>query len=80
MGSGDLSELLENPWIFRSSLSSPGEVGESFVVPTSRNEPSRGFLDEREQEDHETGGDDLESDGDSPRSRAAFHGGYGDSV
>ena len=81
VGSGDLSELLENSGILGRTFPSPGEVGESLVVSSlrrekreeersasgkrrvskdfithSRYEPTRRFLDEGEEEDHETRG------------------------
>lgn len=55
MGTGDLSELLEDARVLGRALPGPSEVGERFLISALGDEPSRGFFNEGEKEDHETG-------------------------
>lgn len=64
--SGDFSVFELNRLVGDRKLSDPSEVGKCSFVLVLGGEPSRGFFEDRQEHDHNTNGDELESDGNSP--------------
>lgn len=70
--SGDFSVFELNRLVGDGKLSNPSEVGKRSFVLVLGCEPSRGFFEERQEHDHETNGDELEANGDSPHNVASI--------
>lgn len=64
--SGDFSVFELNRLVGDRELSDPSEVGKCLFVLVLGGEPSRGFFEDRQENDHNANGNELESNRNSP--------------
>lgn len=62
----DFGKLKLNSRVILWKFSDPSEVGQSSILFVLGSEPSRGLLEEWEKHDHDTNGNKLETNRDSP--------------